>query len=259
MLLQIIRTEWLKVKSYRTFWIMLSLFVVLVISINYIAILLMKFVKDKSGNLFDPVLYDYPTVWQSVAFLGSFVSLLLGLLIIILVCNEYTFKTHRQNVIDGWSRQQFMVSKLFWVVALSVFAMIICVITGIIFAAVYGTHGFSLENFSYVGYFFLQCLMSLTIAMLIAVLVRRAGLGIVLYLAYVMLENILQVVINKNLGNWGRLLPLESADRLLGFPFVEKLLPDDAAYPVGIYLLMLVIYIVGANFFVGRRLLKMDL
>ncbi|HEY0273740.1 MAG TPA: ABC transporter permease [Chitinophaga sp.] len=259
MLFQIIYTEWLKVKKYRTFWVLLGLFAVFAVSVNYLTIVLMKIVKEKSQNLFNPTLYDFPQVWQSVAFTFSYISLLLGLLVIILVTNEYTFRTHRQNVIDGWSRQTFLLSKLFWVVILSVGATLLCFLTGIIFAVIYGEHGFSTDHLYFLGVYFLQCLMSLTLAMLMAVLVRRSGLSIVLYLAYLFLENIAQLALTKNNIRWGRLLPLESADRLLGYPFVEKLLPDTAAYHPWVYVLMLAIYIVAANYFMGRRLVKMDL
>ncbi|PUZ27526.1 ABC-2 family transporter protein [Chitinophaga costaii] len=258
MFFQIMHTEWLKVKKYRTFWVLLGLFVVFAISINYFTILLMKMVKEKSNNLFSPLLYDYPQVWQSVAFTFSYISLLLGLLVIILISNEYTFRTHRQNVIDGWSRQTFMLSKLFWVVLLSIGATVLCLITGIIFAAIFGERGFSTENIQFLGVYFLQCLMSLTLAMLIAVLVKRSGLSIVLYLAYLFLENIAQLILTKNDIRLGRLLPLEAADRLLGYPFVEKLMPDTQAYSPWLYVIMLVIYILAVNYFVGRRLLRTD-
>ena len=35
------------------------------------------------------------------------------------ISNEYTFKTHRQNIIDGWSRKQFITSKLMDVLIIS--------------------------------------------------------------------------------------------------------------------------------------------
>ena len=45
-------------------------------------------------------------------FVSSFLLFIAGLIMIILVTNEYSFKTHRQNVIDGVTRTQFIVTKL---------------------------------------------------------------------------------------------------------------------------------------------------
>lgn len=259
MFANIIKTEWLKVKHYRTFWILLGLFFLASFGVTYIAIELMKTARDKSSGIFNLSPFDFPAVWRTISFLNSYITLLLGFLVVILVSNEYTFRTHRQNIIDGWSRQQFALSKTFWIVGLSVFAVVVTFITALVYGAIYGQLGFSLQDSQYLFYLLLQALLTLSIAGLLAVLMRRAGVTIVVYMVYVMMENLPVSLIDRFLGSWGRLFPLETADRLMGYPLLEKMLPDDKGFPPAVYIGFAVAYILLFNFFINRKLAKSDL
>jgi len=102
-------------------------------------------------------------------------------------------------------------------------------------------------------------LLTLSVAGLLAVLMRRAGVSIVVYMVYVMMENLPVSLINRFVGSWGRLFPLETADRLMGYPLVEKVLPDDKGFAPVVYICLAVAYIVLFNFFINRKLSKADL
>ncbi len=110
----LLKTEWLKIKPYRTFWILMTLFVVAVGGINYISFYINTNINKVTnavgmgtGNPF-----AFPNVWLTVAWMSSWVLYIPGFIIIFLITNEYTFKTHRQNIIDGLSRKQFVATKL---------------------------------------------------------------------------------------------------------------------------------------------------
>lgn len=259
MFANIIKTEWLKVKHYRTFWILLALFFLASLGVTYTAIEIMKVARDKSSGILNLSPFDFPTVWRTVGFLNSYITLLLGFLVIILVSNEYTFRTHRQNIIDGWSRQQFALSKTLWIAGLSVYAVLVTFITALVYGAIYGQMGFSLKEGQYLFYLLLQASLTLSVAGLLAVLMRRAGVSIVVYMVYVMMENLPVSLINRFVGSWGRLFPLETADRLMGYPLVEKVLPDDKGFAPVVYICFAVAYIVLFNFFINRKLSKADL
>ena len=144
----IIRTEWLKVKSYRTFWVLFGVAVLFIPAINIIVAEFNKNVKAQTKGMFAVSLYDFPMVWQMIVNVNTNLTIFFGFLLVILVTNEFTFKTHRQNVIDGWSRQQFLYSKFLWVAVLSLTSLVMTVLTGIILGFAYGTADLSFENFS---------------------------------------------------------------------------------------------------------------
>jgi ABC-2 type transport system permease protein len=95
--------------------------------------------KEMTSNIAKLLLgnpFSFPEAWHTVAFFSSIFVLLPSILVIMLVTNEYTFKTHRQNIIDGWSRKQFITSKLFDVLIVSVIATLVYVVV----AASYGLY-----------------------------------------------------------------------------------------------------------------------
>lgn len=258
-MLQIIRTEWLKVKSYRTFWVMLLVAVAIIPAANYIGAEVNSEVKAKARELIPMSLYDFPLVWQTMASVNSYMTILFGFPLLFLVTNEFTYKTHRQNIIDGWERRQFVVAKLFWWLALGMLALLTTIIFALILGLIYGTHSVSFEDSRYLIYYFLQVEVSLAIALLIAVLVRRAGLAMVLYLAYsMMVEQLLVVLLKRYVGEIGGLLPLQAGDELLPFPVIGKLIANANRFDDTVYLIMLFVYIALMIFLVFRKMLKTD-
>ncbi|HVI49497.1 MAG TPA: ABC transporter permease [Chitinophaga sp.] len=257
---QLIYTEWLKVKNYRTFWIMLLLAVGVIAAGNYVVVNVVIGQLGKASQMVGQGPVSFPYVWQTVANVSSYISSLFGLLLVILVTNEYTFRTHRQNIIDGWERKQFVYAKLFWVVALSVLALVVVTIIAAIVGLMYGNSSFTTDGFVYLFYYFLQVLLTLCLALLLSVLVKRAGFAIVLFLGYtMMLEQTMVFILKKNWGRIGGLMPLQTGDELLPFPVIGNLISMGDRYDDNVYLMMLLVYIVLVVFFVFRRVLRSDL
>ncbi len=48
--------------------------------------------------------------------------MILGMLFILLITNEVQYRTHRQNIIDGWSRTNFILAKFSVMIAFVVVA-----------------------------------------------------------------------------------------------------------------------------------------
>jgi hypothetical protein len=260
-MLHIIKTEWLKVKNYRTFWVFIGLGVISILAPNFIIHdIFSRSIPEEARKLLGQSIYDFPLVWQTVASVASYTSGLFSLLLITLVTNEFTYKTHRQNIIDGWERRDFVLSKLFWVAALALTAFLVSLIAVFIFGGIYGKTAFSTENSRYLFFFLLQVLVSLSLALLIAMLIKRTGLAIILFLGYSMFfEQLLVSVIKRYWGNIGGLMPLQAGDELLPFPVIEKLVKFSGPYDTNVYLITLVAYIALVTWLVFRKMLRTDL
>ena len=57
-------------------------------------------------------LYQFPNIWTFFPWVASWFNLFLAIVIIVLVGNEFSFRTFRQNVIDGLSRNDLIKGKL---------------------------------------------------------------------------------------------------------------------------------------------------
>src|SRR5262245_35861746 len=103
--------EWLKIRRYRAFWLLIGLFAVLLALWNYQISKGVVQMGAQGVNVLSNA-YTFPDVWSNLGWWGGIFVLFLAILIITLTCNEFTFRTHRQNVIDGWSRLDFYHAKV---------------------------------------------------------------------------------------------------------------------------------------------------
>lgn len=226
-MLSLIKIEWLKIKKYPAFWWMLGIVALTYPGINcitYYSYLEVTTGKDMSNNIARMLLgnpFAFPETWHSVAYFSSFFILLPSILVIMMVTNEYTFKTNRQNIIDGWSRSQFITSKMFDVMIVAVIATLVYILVALGFGLYADTSsaGKWAEQLQYIPLFLLQTFAQLTIAFLLGYLVKKAfiALGIFLFY-YLIVENIAVGYARFKLNDIGRWLPFEISDRIIPTP-----------------------------------------
>ncbi len=261
--------EWLKIKNYRTFWILLLIIIVSIPAFNYTLFDLMdnSFPKIGGKNVFGSP-FGFPDVWQTVAWNSSLLVLLPAILVITLTTNEFTYKTHRQNIIDGWSRTQFISVKLVEIVLLAILSTLVVFFTTLAFGY-FGNKvsgGVSIwEHSYYVLFYFIGILSYSMIAFLIATLIRRAGLSMGVFFIYMILE---QVVVgffrNRYKMDWVDYLPEEVSDRLVPQPYLQKVFANDEWFALWhkhlpVFIGVAFAYLLVNMFFVVRNFKTNDL
>lgn len=258
-MIKLLKIEWLKMKNYTAFVAIGLIFLVCVFGVSFIAYNFNKSVQETPAKLLMGSYFSFPNVWHTVSWLSNFTLFLPGLLIILMVTNEFTYKTHRQNIIDGWSRDQFIKVKIAIVFIFSAAAALWVFIVALVIGLISGG-AFLWDKVYNIGYFFIQSVSILMLALMVSVLVKRAALAIAVFIAYVyILENLAGVIINglqiKNAASptqyfpYADLLPINATDNLVPFPFFREML-NKALPQVNMYVLLtaslvyLVIYIV---------------
>lgn len=272
---KLLQTEWLKLKNYKVFIILSIFFSIGVFLTNYIVFSVNEKIISNinTGGLiskFSP--YNFDKTWQTTSYATGWLLILPALLIIILITNEFSFRTSRQNIIDGWSRKEFIHVKIIIAFIISLYSTLLVIITAILFG-LFSKTSFSLEGVSHVGYFFLKSLSYNMLAVLISVLVRRTGFAIGLYFIYLGAENIISQLLDLwsikirndtgvDMGSMGDYLPMNASDGLLTFPdnplksIAKSNLPTDYFW---IVVLFVVIYLFLFILWSRYRFVKSDL
>jgi hypothetical protein len=235
----ILKTEWLKIKNYPAFWWVFGITALTYPGINYMFLYVYydisreksaagKVVKALMGNPF-----SLPEGWRTMAFFSSFFVYIPAIVVIMLITNEYTYRTSRQNIIDGWGRKDFMLAKMIDVLLLSI---IVTLLYGV-FALIIGLTNTDVSAAGkwdltyYIGLFFLQTVCQLSIAFTVGMLLRKAFIALAVFTFYsIIVEEIavdfLKYKYNNNIGEF---FPIEISDRLLTRPiFISKF--NEAAY-----------------------------
>lgn len=246
----LLKIEWLKLKKYTAFKVLALGFSAGVLATNYIVYSVNKNIVNNvpAGGMLKFSPYDFSNTWQTTSYVTGFILLLPSLLLIMLITNEYTYKTHRQNIIDGLSRQHFIGVKFSLALIFALVSTLLVLITALLFGFGSGTT-FSLTGIEYTGYFFLKALSYNLIGVLMSVLIKRTGFATSVFFIYLGAENIISQLLNVlsikmksldsvDLGNLGDYLPMNAADGLLAFPsntfktMTRTMMPTDYTWLV---------------------------
>ncbi len=271
---ELLKIEWLKLRKYTAFKVLAICFAVGVFAINYIVFTVNKNIVSNvpGGGMMSFSPYNFENTWQSTSYATGFILLLPALLLVMLFTNEYAFKTHRQNIIDGLSRQQFIGVKFTLAFLFALIATFLVFITALLFGFGSGS-SFSVNGIEYIAYFFLKGLSYNLIAVLISVLIKRTGFATGVFFIYLGAENIISQLLDvlsmkikaesgNDMGSLGDYLPMNAADGLLAFPdnpiksMSKSIMPADYTWLV---LALALAYIVLFYFWAKRKFINADL
>lgn len=235
-----LRVEWLKLKAYRPFWILLGLYPVVLIGFMGMLLRTYQYLTGKGGPAANAVFasppFAFPGIWQTVTYLAGFFHFFPCVLILLSVCNEFQFRTHRQNLLDGWSRPRFYAAKLVVALCVTGFCFGCVALTGLAFGLLQGSVP-SQGGTQFLAYFALQSLVYNAFAFWIAFTFRRGLLSLAIFFVWSnLLEKIVSAIAASRIHpNAGYFAPLATVNSLITFPMnsnVSKQLNLQAPDPV---------------------------
>lgn len=267
-MLHLLTIEFRKMYSYRTFWIVCGLYF---LTIGFSTATGMEFLKwlantiGKFGselNVNRIPLYHFPDVWLNLVWWSGFFKVLLGIMVVISITNEYTYRTIRQNVIDGLSRWEFLLSKILMNFVLSgasvVLIFLIAMVTGFIYTPEINWK-YVFTDVEFYPVYFLELFTFLSYALMLGILVQRSGLTIILLLLSYMLEAIVKANIDDYFPWLIRFFPMESISALVPIPFYRYAFQPIQDYVDPLSVLIATAWMVLFNYFSYLKLKRSDL
>ena len=221
-MIDLLKIEYAKVKNYNTFWVILAIYAVLV-PLTFFGIGQVDFPFLPS----DSSLFGFPTIWGFLTWTASWWNILLGVLIVVLVCNDIAFKTQRQNIIDGMSRSQYILGKFYFFILLALAVSLYTFLIGLIFGSVTSNPANMFGGIEAIPIYFVQTLGYFAFAFFWAVLVRKPAISIVLFVVIIMLDDLLLLPLSE--FNLSQFFPTVTISDLTPFPFFKELFAMAAA------------------------------
>lgn len=233
-MIRLFTIEWLKLKNYKLFWILFGMYFLGLLIVCSSGMFLLEYIESKGGHFFQvkPTLlpiYDFPDVWHNMTYIATFFKLFLAFIVVISVVNEMTYRTLRQNIIDGLSKKEFLLSKLSLIVSLSAAAALFLFLVSFVLGLIYShssSNGFIFRELEFMPAYFLELIAYLSFAFLLAVLMRKSGFVIVLLFMYTLIfEPTLTAIMEYNsfipdsLDVIIPFMPIKSLNNLISVPF----------------------------------------
>jgi hypothetical protein len=273
-MIRLLQIEWLKLKNYKVFWILTSLYFLGIAIVGSSGMFLMEFLKRQGAdfNGINPTiipLYDFPDVWQNLTYIATFFKVILAFIVIISITNEISYRTLRQNVIEGMSKWDFLKSKLSLIFILSAIATFFLFLQGLITGLIYSNireARFIFMELEFLAAYFLELFTFLSFALLIALVLKRAGFAIVILFMYTL---IFEPILAINLEHIPQIpdqyraivpfLPIKALNNLIKVPFQRYVFMEIQDYIGWVETVIVIGWLIIYNFFIIWILRKRDL
>jgi ABC-2 type transport system permease protein len=236
-MIKLLKIEFKKILTYKIFWVLVGLyFIFLAAGLLMAEFMINNMVNNMNKHSPIPMphvaIYFFPWVWQNITFFATirYVLIFPAIVMIILITNEFTFKTIRQNMINGMSKAEFLASKLLVILVISVvmtfFLTVGTLIIGISHTADV-TLSMILQKSTFIIGFFITMLSFQVFALFFGFLLRNTGLSIGLFTLYVfiaepILYHLLKApfVFKNEISTW---LPANAILRVTEYPAIPIL------------------------------------
>jgi ABC-type transport system involved in multi-copper enzyme maturation permease subunit len=181
----------------------------------------------------DQGIFNFPYIWHFNTYIAALFKIFLAIVIVSMMANEYTYGTLKQNLIDGLSKKEFIISKFIVVVtfalASTVFIFIMSLILGYSFSS-YNEIGIVFSDLEYLLAFFIKLVAFFSFCLFIGILVKRSAFALGFLFIWFIAENIFYWILkfgildgNDKTKNFAdtiiQFFPIESMSNLIKEPF----------------------------------------
>jgi len=206
-----------------TYFILLS-FIALIASIKF-DVGIFKFHLAEMG------IFNFPFIWHFNTYIAAWLKFFLAIVIVSMMANEYSYGTLKQNLIDGLSKKEFVLSKFLTVVLFAlcstIFVFIMSLILGLCFSS-YNEFDVILMDLDYLLAFFVKLTGFFSFCLFLGILVKRSAFALGFLLVWSIIEGILKGVLafkifpNSNTDDYVmQFFPLEAMSNLIVEPFTR--------------------------------------
>jgi len=230
-MIRLLKIELQKLWPNRAFRWMSTLYLIAMVIIAVGVMPFLNYLKSKIEDFdidgVDPTIipfYEFPDIWQNLTSVVIYFKVLLAFSLIFSITNEFTYRTIRQNVIDGMSKFEFVWSKIILVGFLALASTVTLFVLGLITGLMYSSEislALIFEDVYFLLAFFLQLFAFLIFTLFVSVLIKRAIITMFLMIFWIWaVENGLYVWGQVKNHEWIEyLLPVKSINAVIHNPF----------------------------------------
>ena len=238
-MLRLLNIEIHKLKYNRASRILILIYFTLLTSIALIAAI--KFdIGPIKFHLAEQGIFNFPYIWHFNTYMASIFKFFLLLVIVSMMANEYSNKTLKQNLIDGLSKKEFVLSKFYTVVLLAAISTIFVFFVSIVLGYAYSDFNeFSIvtTDLEYLIAFFVKLVAFFSFGLFLGILVKRSAFAVGAMLVWAMAEGFIKGMAywkaEDYVDNIMRVLPLEAMSNLIKEPFTRLSAVKTVAKQVG--------------------------
>lgn len=229
-MLRLLNIEFYKLRYSRSTKILTLIYFIIPLFIALIASIDFDFIGINI-RIADQGIFNFPFIWHFNTFLISFLKIFLAIVIVSMMSNEYSNRTLKQNLIDGMSKKEFILSKFYTVIifalASTIFVFFLSLILGLFFSD-YNDLSIIFSDLEFILAYFVKLVGFFSFCMFLGMLVKRSAFALGFLFVWWILEKIIYLVVRFKItheelatDNIMQFFPLEATYNLIKQPFTR--------------------------------------
>jgi ABC-type transport system involved in multi-copper enzyme maturation permease subunit len=179
-------------------------------------------------------IFNFPYIWHFNTYIAAILKFFLLLVIVSMMANEYSYKTLKQNLIDGLSKKEFILSKFYTVIIFAlvstIFVFVISLILGLSYSD-YNEFAIITSDLQYLFAFFIKLVGFFSMGLFFGILVKRSAFAVGAMVVWFFAESIFKGYLfwnfksientTEKVDNVMQFLPFEAMANLIREPFTR--------------------------------------
>ncbi len=212
-MVRLLQIEFIKLWNNRASRVLILSYFILLTSIALVAAI--KFdIGPVKFHLAEVGIFNFPYIWHFNTFVTAFFKLFLAIVIVSMMANEYSNKTIKQNLIDGLSKKEFILSKVLTVFSFAlistVFVFVVSMILGLIYSD-YNELSIIFSDLEFVLAFFVKLMGFFSFCLFLGILVKRSAFALGFLILWQVFEGFA-----RGMMRW-KLFDGDTTDAVMGF------------------------------------------
>ncbi|MAS71826.1 MAG: ABC transporter permease [Zunongwangia sp.] len=241
-MLRLLNIEFLKLRYSRSSKILILTYFILITFIALIASIEFP-IGQVNFRIADQGIFNFPFIWHFNSYIAATLKLFLAIVIVSMMSNEYSNRTLKQNLIDGLSKKEFILSKFITVMVFSVvstiFLFVVSLLLGLSFSD-YNEFSIIFSDLEYILAYFVKLTGFFAFCLFLGILVKRSAFALGFLFIWWIVESILYAVLKWRIFRGTdvadkivQFFPLESMSNLVKEPFSRLNAVKSAANQLG--------------------------
>jgi ABC-2 type transport system permease protein len=270
-MLRLIQLELQKLLLNKTSKILIFISFILPFTVLVLSSIKINFFGFFTLELGELGIYNFPIIWHITTFFASQFKFFFAIVVVSMIGNEYSNKTIKQNLIDGLSKKEFILSKFYTIVLFSLVATLLLFIISLLIGLYYSSYNeinIIFRETEYLLGYFLKLVGFFSFCLFLGMLAKRSAFALAFLFVDFILENIILGLISwqanfELASKIQNFFPLKSMYNLIKQPFQRIAMtkfPDKETlnydYAVHWYEFVIVLAWTALFIFLSYRLLK---
>ncbi|MFY7810270.1 MAG: ABC transporter permease [Flavobacterium sp.] len=167
-------------------------------------------------------IFNFPFIWHFNTYVASILKFFLAIVIVSMMANEYSYGTLKQNLIDGMSKKEMILSKFAMIVAFALASVVLIFVLSLILGFRYSSYteiSIIFTDIDYLLAYFVKLIGFFSFCFFLSVLIKKSAFAI----GFLLFWNIIEAIFYGIMSYFNyemavkiyRFFPLESMSELI--------------------------------------------